>query len=546
MGIFKWQTGRIKRSEVIMIKINQIKVNISSDDKALENKIRKLLRLDKNITMNYKILRRSIDARKKDNLMYIYSVEVKLPGMNEASLVKKLNNKDIMLTNEEEYIFPETKETDSKKKVVIAGLGPSGLFAGLFLARAGYLPEIFERGASVHERTKIVNAFWETGELDVSTNVQFGEGGAGTFSDGKLNSVIKEKAGRIRKVLETLVEFGAPEDILYNSKPHVGTDILSLIVSRIREEIIRLGGIVHFNSCVSDIHIENNRIKAVRINDEHDVETDVLILAPGHSARDTFEMLLSKDVPMEQKAFAVGMRVEHPQSLINRYMYGTDDNGSLPVADYKVTAQADNGRGVYSFCMCPGGYVVNASSEKEMLCVNGMSYSKRDGVNANSAIVVTVNPEDFGSNEILAGMKFQRGLEKAAYKAGNGKVPYQLNEDFVKGNKSISYGKVAPQIKGCHTGGNLREVLPEIISQSVIDGMKSFDKIIQGFNMPEAVFSGVESRTSSPVRILRNDFLESPKIRGLYPCGEGAGYAGGITSAAVDGIKVAEAVATAD
>lgn len=529
-----------------MIKINQIKISIDSDEKALESKIRKLLKIDKNVSMKYSILRRSIDARKKDNLLYIYSVEAELSGINEASLVKKLNNKDIMLTKIEKYVFPNIKDSDSNKKIVIAGLGPAGLFAGLFLARAGYRPEIFERGASVHERTRIVNAFWETGELDVSTNVQFGEGGAGTFSDGKLNSVIKEKAGRIRKVLETLVEFGAPSDILYNNKPHVGTDILSTVVSRIREEIIRLGGIVHFNSCVSDIHIENNRIKAVRINDEYDVETEVLILAPGHSARDTFEMLCAKDIPMEQKAFAVGMRVEHPQTLINNYMYGRDDNGRLPVADYKVTAQADNGRGVYSFCMCPGGYVVNASSEKDMLCVNGMSYSKRDGVNANSAIVVTVNPEDFGSSDILAGMEFQRRLEGAAHRAGNGCVPYQLNEDFIKGNKTENYGKVTPQIKGKHTGSNLREIFPEFISQSVIDGMKSFDKIIQGFNMPEAVFSGVESRTSSPVRILRNDFLESPKIRGLYPCGEGAGYAGGITSAAVDGIKVAEAVATAD
>ena len=388
--------------------------------------------------------------------------------------------------------------------------------------------------------------FFETGVLDTETNIQFGEGGAGTFSDGKLNSVIKEKDGRIRKVLETFVEFGANPEILYVNKPHVGTDVLSVVVSNIRNEIIRLGGTVNFNSKVTDIYIDTGKITGIRVNDEYDEEFNAVVLAPGHSARDTFEMLLKKGIEMEKKSFAVGMRIEHNQSLINNFAYGRDDNGSLPVADYKVTAKAGNNRGVYSFCMCPGGYVVNASSEKNMTCVNGMSYSKRDGKNANSAIVVTVNPEDFGENGVLSGMYFQRQLEHNAYLQGKGSVPYQLNEDFIKGKATSGYGSVKPQILGKKTGADLREVFPEFICESIIDGMKSFDKIIHGFNMGDAVFSGVESRTSSPVRIIRNEMFESISVKGLYPCGEGAGYAGGITSAAVDGIKVAEAVALSE
>ena len=388
-----------------MIKINQIKLNIDSNESNLRKKIIKILGLHKESEFTYSIAKKSIDARKKDQLMYIYSVIVDIKNIDEAALVNRLHNNNVMLTNEDQYSFPKNI-CQNDKPIVIIGSGPAGLFCGLFLARAGYKPVIFERGADIHERTAIVNAFWETGELDITTNIQFGEGGAGTFSDGKLNSVIKEKGGRIRKVLETFVEFGASPEILYNNKPHIGTDVLSVIITRIRNEIIRLGGEVRFNSLVTDIHVNNGRVTAVRINDDYDYETDKVVLAPGHSARDTFEMLVNKDISMEQKAFAVGMRVEHPQSLINEYAYGQPDNGKLPVADYKVTAKACTGRGVYSFCMCPGGYVVNASSEQGMTCVNGMSYEARDGANANSAIVVTVNPEDFGSEVILAVLHF--------------------------------------------------------------------------------------------------------------------------------------------
>ncbi len=524
-----------------MIRINQMKLNISRPESELEGKIRKALRLKPGTPFEYNIVKKSLDARKKDCLMYIYSVRVSCPGADEAALVRSLGDKNIALEDGTEYVFPGVS-FNRDKRIAIAGSGPAGLFCGLFLARAGLRPVIYERGASLRDRSRIVRAFWEGGELDAGTNVQFGEGGAGTFSDGKLNTAVKDRTGRIRKVLETFVSFGAPGEILYINKPHIGTDILERVVYNIRCEIERLGGKVLFNSQVTGIDIRDGAIRGLRINGGEQAECDRLVLAPGHSARDTFSMLSELGVPMEQKPFAVGLRVEHPQSLINLYAYGRAEAGGLPAADYKVTARAGNGRGVYSFCMCPGGYVVNASSETGHTCVNGMSYSGRDGVNANSAIVVTVGPEDFGGG-VLGGMEFQRRLEAAAYREGRGGVPVQLNEDFREGRVSSGFGGVEPQLKGGWAFGSLREVLPEFISESLIDGMKYFDKIIEGFNMPDAVFSGVESRTSSPVRILRGADLQSIGIKGLYPCGEGAGYAGGITSAAADGIRAAEAVA---
>lgn len=526
-----------------MIRINQLKLNVSQSEDALETKIRKALRLKADETFEYNIVRKSIDARHKDNIMYVYSVDVALSGHGDTDIVKKLNDKNIALADTVRYEFPYVS-LGRDKKIAIVGSGPAGLFCGLFLARAGFKPVIYERGASVYERTRIVNAFWDGGKLDVNTNVQFGEGGAGTFSDGKLNTAIKEKSGRIRKVLETFAEFGAPREILYINKPHVGTDILAKVVYNIRQEIESLGGRVIFNSQVTGVTVRDGTVRGICVNANEEVECDRLVLALGHSARDTFSRLCELGLPMEPKPFAVGMRIEHPQSMINRYTYGTPDSGRLPVADYKVTARSANGRGVYSFCMCPGGYVVNASSENGHTCVNGMSYSGRNGCNANSAVVVTVNPEDFGGNEVLGGVKFQRELEAAAYRQGGGAIPCQLNEDFAAGRTSIDFCRVKPQFKGKSAFGNLREVLPEFICESVIDGMKYFDKIVSGFNMPDAVFSGVESRTSSPVRMIRGESFESIGIKGIYPCGEGAGYAGGITSAAVDGIKVAEAIAS--
>ena len=531
-----------------MIKINQLKVPVTDkspdDDAALKSAVRKALKLPSKYDFNYKIVKKSVDARKKDKLLYIYSVEVSLINCKETVVLKKLHDHNITTANDRVYEFPEPV-LSKEHRICIVGSGPAGLFCALFLARQGYRPVIFERGMAVEERIQAVDEFWATGKLNINSNIQFGEGGAGTFSDGKLNTAVKEKNGRIRKVLETFCEYGAPYDIMYTNKPHIGTDILKIVVKNIREEIIKLGGEVHFNSCVTDIDIVNHKVAGITINNKDSYDCDILVLATGHSARDTFEMLKNKqDVIMEPKAFAVGLRVEHSQQMITEHAYGNTFFASLPVADYKVTAQTAGGRGVYSFCMCPGGYVVNASSEEGYTCVNGMSYSKRDGINANSAIIVTIDSKDYGEKDVLDGMYFQRKLEKAAYMQGMGAVPYQLNEDFQRGIKSTGYAGIVPQIKGLSIPANLREVLPDFLCDSIIDGMKSFDKIINGFNMPDAVFSGVESRTSSPVRILRGDTLQSAGVAGLYPCGEGAGYAGGITSAAVDGIKVAEAIAS--
>lgn len=524
-----------------MIRINQIKLRPDHTEEDLDKHIRRTLKLDKNSSFEYEIRKKSIDSRKKPDIFYIYAVNVITRDSNEVKLVSKLHDNNVMLTDETSYSYNPPENADLDKKIVIAGFGPAGLFCAQQLSRWGLKPIVIERGLPVEERQKAVEEFWNTGKLNTDSNVQFGEGGAGTFSDGKLNTMVKEKSGRIRKVLETFVDFGADSSILYLNKPHIGTDILCNVVRNMRNGIISNGGKVLFGTCLKDIVIENGRVKGIYVNDGQYIECDRLVLAIGHSARDTFTMLNEHKVHMEQKSFAVGLRVEHPQEIINNNSYGTSEY-ELPVADYKVTAKASNGKGVYSFCMCPGGYVVNASSEEGMLAVNGMSYSDRGSSNANSAIVVTVGPEDFGSEDILAGMYFQRDLESKAYRVGNSKVPVQLNSDFQNNIASTKLRRVTPCIKGEYSLTNLRQILPESVSEAIVDGMKEFDRHIAGFNMEDAVFSGVESRTSSPVRITRNDDMESVNVKGMFPCGEGAGYAGGITSAAVDGIKTAEAV----
>lgn len=384
--------------------------------------------------------------------------------------------------------------------------------------------------------------------LDEESNVQFGEGGAGTFSDGKLNTGVKDPEGRIRDVLKTFVRFGADSKLLYAAKPHIGTDVLAEVIQNIRRYIISLGGEVHFNSKLTGFEWERDgdtrRLCAVNITDTKTGEVTrhtchIACLALGHSARDTFKLLYDNDISMTPKSFAVGLRLEHPQEFIDYNAYG-DCTYKLPAADYKVTYNTEGGRGVYSFCMCPGGYVVNASSEKNRTAVNGMSYSGRDGKNANSAIIVTVSPQDYGGG-VLGGVDFQRKLEEAAYIEGKGGIPVQLVEDFKNNRISIGVGRVTPQIKGAYTFGNLNHVLPEYIASAIKEGMTGFDKHIRGFDMADAVFAGMESRTSSPVRILRDDAFNS-SVTGLIPCGEGAGYAGGITSAAVDGVKTAEKI----
>lgn len=566
-----------------MLRINQLKIQTDHTKEQLLKKAAKVLRISEQDIIDISIQRKSLDARKKPELFFSYTLDVQVK--NEDKVLKALsrgggsrNQKNLQIeqVTPVKYCFPQSGTRKLLHPPVIVGMGPAGLFCGYFLALHGYCPILLERGRDVEARQKDVEAFWNTGILNTSSNVQFGEGGAGTFSDGKLNTLVKDKYGRNRAVLETFVKFGAKDSILYDAKPHIGTDVLARIVKAMREEILQLGGTVHFESKLTDILMDGRQISGVVVNDGEVIPCEQLVLAIGHSARDTFLMLHEKEISMDAKAFAVGFRVEHPQKMINFSQYGREESGNLGAASYKVTAKTDNGRGVYSFCMCPGGYVVNASSEEGHLAVNGMSYSGRDGQNANSAIIVSVTPEDYGSTHPLAGIAFQRELEKKAYELGGGKIPAQRYGDFKRcvengasmciAQEKLSHKNTShyvffsenheekfagmntteemlnPQCKGEFAWADLSAILPEECNQAFVEGMEAFGRQIEGFDRPDAVLLGVESRTSSPVRINRDENLQS-NVTGLYPCGEGAGYAGGITSAAMDGIRVAEVIA---
>ena len=520
-----------------MLRISQLKLPVEHTEAQLKKKLLKTAHIKEQDLKQFFIRKRSVDGRKKPELYYVYTVD--LIVANEEH-VKKISKGKLQTVQEKNYHIPEHGAKKLRKRPVVIGSGPAGLFCAYLLAFEGYEPLVIERGAPVRERQKVVEQFWKDGILNTASNVQFGEGGAGTFSDGKLNTLVKDKFGRNRFVLETFVKFGAPEEILWESKPHIGTDILIEVVERMREEIIRLGGEFLFHSQVTDILPKEN---CLIVNGCHRIETDAAVFAVGHSARDTFEMLYERQIPMAAKSFAVGMRVEHPQEMINHSQYGTDaDMNLLPTAAYKLTHQASNGRGVYSFCMCPGGFVVNASSEPHRLAVNGMSYRKRDSHNANSAIIVSVTPEDYpNGSHPLSGIAFQRGLEEKAWNLTKGKVPQQLFCDFEQGKVSEGYGSFESCVKGQHDFANLREIFPEALNEAFCEGMHAYGRKIAGFDRTDCILSGVESRTSSPVRIHRDETFQSV-IRGLYPCGEGAGYAGGIMSAAMDGLKVAEAI----
>ncbi len=533
-----------------MIRVQQIKLKIPHTDGQLYEKIRKILRISKEEIVSVKITKCSLDARKKPELFYVYTADVELK--QESSVRKKIKDKNILFVKKEApYRAIPTGIQYLRFRPVVIGTGPAGLFCGYQLAKLGYRPILLERGADVRERIQDVEQFFQGGPLKKDSNVQFGEGGAGTFSDGKLNTLVHDNCGRNREVLRLFHIFGAPRQILYDSKPHIGTDILCNIVERMREEIKKLGGEVRFHSQVTDIEYSTTSdgtksLSALHVwntetGESSLLQTELAVLAIGHSARDTFETLQRLGIEMQAKSFAIGVRVEHPQKFINENQYGKEYDPSLPAAPYKLTAKAQDGRGVYTFCMCPGGYVVNASSEEGYLAVNGMSYSKRDGENANSAVVVTVTPDDFGSDGALAGMEFQRGLEKAAFLEGGGRIPVQLFEDYCKNQASLGEKGVSPRMKGAYAWANVRRIFPENIALAIEQGILQFDRKINGYARGDAVLSGIESRTSSPLRILRDENLQS-SMKGLYPCGEGAGYAGGITSAAMDGLKVTESI----
>ncbi len=526
----------MEKCENTMLRINQIKLKPGHSEKELKEELLKHLKIKENELTEYHIFKKSIDARKGE-VQFCYAIVFKVK--NEKQLLSK--NKKVIRPDIVRY-SPDVKGTKTlKSRIVVVGSGPCGLFAAYLLAEKGYRPLLIERGENVEKRKESVDNFWKTNVLNTESNVQFGEGGAGTFSDGKLNTLVKDKYGRNRFVLETFVKFGAPEDILYMNKPHIGTDILCDVVKNMRENIISNGGEVRFNTCLTNVKIHNGSLVSIELNHSEWTKCEHLILALGHSARDTFGMLYDKGIYMEQKSFAVGVRVQHPQKMINLSQYKTNDNLHLPAADYKVVANLKNGRSVYSFCMCPGGYVVNSSSEEKRVAINGMSYRSRDGENANSAIIVSVTPDDFDSESPLAGIEFQRKLEEKSYIEGNGNIPVQLLKDFRAGIKSQEFGEVKPAIKGGYTFANLRNVLPDFISDSIVEGMDMFSGKIKNFNRDDVILAGVESRTSSPLRIRRDDNFES-NIKGIYPCGEGAGYAGGITSAAMDGIKVFDGI----
>ena len=524
-----------------MIRITQLKLPITHTEEQLHRKIAKMLRLG-NQPFTYEIRKQSLDARHKEDKKFVYTVDIKLD--NESRVLKKVHDKNIMLTSEKKYHFSSSGSEALSHRPIVIGSGPAGLFCAWYLAKAGYCPLVLERGEEADKRQKTVENFWKNGILDPDSNVQFGEGGAGTFSDGKLNTLVKDTFGRGREVLSRFVEAGAPSEILYQQKPHLGTDQLVGIVQFMRHQIEEMGGEFRFRSTVTDLMIRDRKLTAVIVNAKEEIPAEICILAPGHSARDTFAMLEKHNINMEPKSFAVGVRVEHPQTMINQDLYGEPENDRLGASSYKVTHTLENGRGVYSFCMCPGGYVVNASSEEGMLAVNGMSYQARDSRNANSAIIVTVNPSDFPEEGVLGGIALQRKLERAAWEAGNGKVPVQLFKDYCAHKKSIKLGDVSPCIKGAYTLTDVRSIFPKEIGDSIEAGIHAFGKKLSGFDRPDALLEGVESRTSSPVRIVREPKKLTSNIEGIYPCGEGTGYAGGITSAAMDGIKVAEAVAS--
>ena len=541
MGVgLRHARGQKRRKESFMLtRITNIKLTPDEALRPLEDAAAKALKINKNEILSVKLVKKSVDARNKSDIKLLVTIDAetkKKPAFLPAGAAETKKS--------EPWLVKEDAQKPDRPPIVV-GMGPCGLFAALTLAKRGLRPIVLERGKKVEERTRDVNRFFDTGTFQPSSNVQFGEGGAGAFSDGKLNTGIKDD--RLRYVLETFVEFGAPEEILYEAKPHVGTDKLSKVVSGIRNEIIHLGGDVRFETALTSIVVEGGHVTAA-VTDKGVIETCGIILAPGHSARDTFTMLNEKGVPMERKPFSIGARIEHSQKWLNRAQYGSfASHPALGQADYKLNVRAPSGRGVYTFCMCPGGYVIAAAGESGGVVTNGMSTFARDGVNCNSALLVDVHTDDFPENDgVLAGMYFQRNWEHLAYLLGGEsyKAPAQLAGDFLKNQKSSGAGSVNPTYRPGVVWTKLDECLPDFASRDMRYALTELDKRVKGFAAPDTVLTGVETRSSSPVRVLRSMETYESAVKGLYPAGEGAGYAGGISSAAVDGIRVAEAFKT--
>ena len=529
-----------------MIQITELKIPLDSLNRTfLIRAAAAAMKIAPDEIRTLRLTKKSVDARKKDNVYFVCAVTCKLKSPKTEALVLS-RAKGTHISRAVPYVYTPLAAPPLAQRPVVTGSGPAGLFAALVLAQTGQRPILLERGGDVTSRRTAVARYFAGGTLDPVCNIQFGEGGAGTFSDGKLTTGTKDN--RIRHVLGEFVRAGAPEEILFNAKPHIGTDVLVNVLTNLRARITSLGGEYRFYTRLTDLLIKDGALYGVRtecggVTDE--ILTRHVILATGHSARDTFAMLLERGIPMTAKPFAVGARIEHPQSLINRAQYGAfGTHPALGAADYKLAVHLPDGRGVYTFCMCPGGQVVAAASEPQTVVTNGMSCFARDGVNANSALLVGVNPADFGSGHPLAGVEFQRRIEHAAYAfSGSSRAPAQRVGDFLNGAASAGFGEVLPTYRPSVVPGEIDCCLPAFVTEAMREGIRRMDLKLHGFALPDAVLTAPETRSSSPVRILRDArTLQSPAAAGLYPCGEGAGYAGGIMSAAVDGIKCAEAI----
>jgi len=534
-----------------MIRIEEIKLPINSSRTRLKEEILKILPVKAEDIEYYKLIKKAVDARKKNNIQFVYTVDVIfsnetvekkiITSLQEAKYAKVVERHRIRKIEPYNYDIQRVNYTDHEQRPIIIGSGPSGLFAGLLLSKAGLEPLIIEKGKKVGDRVKDVREFFNTGELNTRSNIHFGEGGAGTFSDGKLYTLINDH--RTKYIFDELIAAGAPTEIAYSARPHIGTDNLRKVVKTLREKIEHLGGEFLFEHELQDVIIENGMLKKIQINDNF-YETSSLILAIGNAARDTFEMLHHKNIPMEAKPFSMGVRIEHPREYINKLQYGESyKNTKLPPAQYKLAVHLKNGRGVYTFCMCPGGWVVPAATEQNGLVTNGMSTFTQDNINSNAALLVNVTPEDFPSKDPLAGIEFQRIWEQKAFACGGGDfyAPVQLLGDFLEDKPSASYKSVIPSYKPGKTPGSIKECLPDFVYESLKEAIPLLDRKLPGFAYPSAALTAIETRSSSPVRILRGEDFQS-SIKGLYPAGEGAGYAGGIISSAVDGMKVAEKI----